>query len=123
MAWVWRRILARFDPAIATQDLMNGGRHRHRLSLPLQAVGDLARAPRRMLVTNSQNRRLDRSITALGHGMRPAGTIGQLSIASLPARQPLVADIRADPEPSEELPPVRSFLQSKPYQLAPLIHH
>jgi hypothetical protein len=76
-----------------------------------------------MLVTNSQNLCLDRSIGAVRHGMRPAGTIGQLSIAGLPARQPLVADIRADPEPSKHLPPVRSFLQSKSYHLAPLIHH
>jgi hypothetical protein len=44
-------------------------------------------------------------------------------IASLPAPQPLVADIGTDPEPSAQLPAVRSLLQGKPHELVSLIHH
>lgn len=123
MSWIGRCILARLDPVIPTQDPMHGRRHRHSLPSALQAMGNLAGAPGRMLVADSHDLRLHRNFAALGHGMRPARTIDQLSIASSPAREPFVTDIRTDAEPSAELPPVRSFLQRKPNEFSSLIHH
>ncbi|AHY54985.1 hypothetical protein BJS_04502 [Bradyrhizobium japonicum SEMIA 5079] len=44
-------------------------------------------------------------------------------VPCLPTLQPLVADLRTDPKTPTQLPPVRSFLQSKPHKLASLIHY
>jgi len=55
--------------------------------------------------------------------MRSARPISQLPIAGLPARQPLVANVSTNTEPSAQLSPVRSFLQSQLHKLTSLIHH
>jgi hypothetical protein len=102
---------------------MHRGRHWHSLPIALQAMGDLARSPGRMLVTHSYDLRLHSSRAAFGHPLRATGLIGQLPIAGLPPPQPFVTHIRTDPEPSAELPPVHSFLQSKSHELASLIHY
>ena len=102
---------------------MHGGRHWHSLPIALQAMGDLAGSPGRMLVAHSYDLRLHGSGATLGHPLRATGLIGQLPIAGLPPPQPFVAHIRTDLEPAAELPAVRSFLQSKSHELASLIHY
>ena len=76
-----------------------------------------------MLVAHSYYLRLHGSGATLGHPLRATGLIQKLPIAGLPPPQPFVAHIRTDPEPSAELPAVRSFLQSKSHELASLIHY
>jgi len=123
MAWIGRRILARLDPLVPTQDPMHGGRYRHRLPIAIQAMGNLACSPSRVLVAQSYDLRLHGSSAALGHPLRTTGLIGQFPIAGLPSPKPLVAHIGTDAEPSAELPPVRSFLQGKSHELASLVHY
>src|SRR5579871_5627243 len=79
---IGRRILARLDPAVPTQDPVHRGRYRHCLAIPLQTMGDLACAPSRMPVAHREYLRLDRRLTALGHRMRAPGAVSQISIAS-----------------------------------------
>src|SRR5437660_1345965 len=80
-----RRILARLDPVVPTQDPMHGGRHWHSLPIALQAMGDLACSPSRMLVAHSYDPRLHGSGAALGHPLRTTGLIRKLPIAGLPS--------------------------------------
>jgi hypothetical protein len=100
MPWIRRRALRRFDSSVPAQDLVHRGRHRHRQSVPLQTVRDLAGAPRRMFVAYRQHLRFGASLAALGCGMRPSRAISQFPIAGFPACQPLVADVGTDREPA-----------------------
>src|SRR5260370_37433882 len=100
MSRIWRRTLCRFDPAVPAQDLMHGGCHRHRESVSLQAVRNLARAPGRMPVTYRQHLRFGRSFAAVRRHMWSSGAVGEFVIAGLPASQPLVAHVGADTEPA-----------------------
>jgi hypothetical protein len=102
---------------------MHRGRCRHDLPIALQAMGDLAGSPGRVLVAHSYDLRLYSGRTAPRHPLRAAGLIRKLSIAGLPPPQPFVAHVRTDPEPAAELPAVRSFLQSKSHELTSLIHY
>ena len=89
--------------------------------IAFETAGDLAGAPGRVLIAQSQNALLDRRFDPPGTAMRPARAIRQFFFGH-PAAKPLVAGVRMDPEPPAQLPPVRPFLHCKPHKLAPLVH-
>jgi len=105
------------------QDLVHGGDHRHRHAVALQATRDLAGAPHRMRVAHRQHLRLDRRIAAPRTAVRPPRPIGQFHIAGLLPPQPLIANVRADPEPPAQLPTVDTLLHRKADKLTPLVHY
>jgi hypothetical protein len=43
-------------------------------------------------------------------------------VARLPTLYQFVPDVRTDAEPPTQLPPIRSFLQRKPYKFLSLLH-
>lgn len=112
-----------FDAAIAAQDRMRRRERRRGKSIPFQAASDLARAPGRMHIANGKHRCFELGSAAGRARMRTTRAIGQIPVAGSPAPQPLVAHIRADPEPAAKLPSVAPFLHCQSHKLTTLLHN
>jgi len=118
----WTRRAERRDhPAMAAQDLMHG-RTRWRAALPFETTHNLACSPGRVSIAHRKYALFRHRVTAAGHRMWTTRAIGQLSIAALPSPKPLVADVRADPEPPAQLTYVRALLHCQSDKLTPLVH-
>src|SRR5581483_10917313 len=62
-------------------------------------------------------------ITVIGAAMRPPRSVRQRSIAGQRAAQPLVTNIRTDPETPAQLPPIDALTHRQPDKLTTLIHY
>ena len=102
---------------------MHGRSRRWFHPVALQTMSDLARSPRWMRFADHKHPRFDGGIAVIGAAMRPARMIGERPIPGKCTAQPLVADIRTNPEPPAQLSPVCPLLCCKPDKLTPLIHH
>src|SRR5215207_11172354 len=98
------------------------GRTRWRAALPFETTHNLACSPGRVSIAHRKYALFRHRVTAAGHRMWTTRAIGQLSIAALPSPKPLVADVRADPEPPAQLTYVRALLHCQSDKLTPLVH-
>ena len=118
-----RSLRVRHDPAVPHQNRMDRRCRRNGQSFAPQTRRDLARTPRRMRVADRQDRRFRRSFQPARTAMRPARAVLRPVRAARPrARQPLVAGLRADPEPSAQIPPLRTRHLCQRHELLALRH-